>query len=93
MLFEYGHEKSQANLKKHGIDFKQAANLWDDEYRYVIQANSSSEPRFIMIAQYRDKHWSAIFTYRRKDIRIISVRRSRKQEVTHYEQAKKDIEN
>nr|WP_234837907.1 BrnT family toxin [Sinorhizobium medicae] len=31
------------------------------------------------------KHWTAVFTYRGTAIRIISVRRARKQEIEHYE--------
>ncbi len=31
------------------------------------------------------KHWSAIFTYRGEAVRIISVRRARKEEVDAYE--------
>ena len=33
----------------------------------------------------RAKHWSAVITYRSDDIRIISVRRSRDEEVVLYE--------
>jgi uncharacterized DUF497 family protein len=32
-----------------------------------------------------DKHWSAVITYRQTKIRIISVRRSRPEEVKIYE--------
>ena len=31
------------------------------------------------------RHWSAVITYRSDDIRIISVRRSRREEVVLYE--------
>lgn len=41
--------------------------------------------RFIVIGLIEDKHWSAIVTYRNESIRLISVRRSRKQEVLLYE--------
>ncbi|MCX9450529.1 BrnT family toxin, partial [Vibrio cholerae] len=34
-----------------------------------------------------DKHWSGVITYRGTNIRIISVRRSRKAEVSLYESA------
>ena len=36
------------------------------------------------IAKLNDKHWSAIFTLRGKNIRLISVRRSRKKEIELY---------
>ncbi|HRT30595.1 MAG TPA: BrnT family toxin, partial [Kiritimatiellia bacterium] len=37
------------------------------------------------IGKIGQKHWSAIFTYRGEVIRIISVRRARKEEVDVYE--------
>ncbi|WP_363323565.1 hypothetical protein [uncultured Psychrosphaera sp.] len=38
-----------------------------------------------MIAFHNGKHWSAVITYRDINIRIISVRRSRTNEVEFYE--------
>ena len=36
MKFEYDENKSQINKQKHGIDFLEAQNLWQDEYALVI---------------------------------------------------------
>ncbi|MCY7277486.1 MAG: BrnT family toxin [Phormidesmis sp. CAN_BIN44] len=85
MKFEYDPLKSQGNLSKHGIDFEVAQLLWQDVYRVELQANSTIEPRSIIIGKIEDKHWSAIVTYRGEAIRIISVRRSRENEVSLYE--------
>jgi uncharacterized DUF497 family protein len=38
-----------------------------------------------VIGQIEGKHWSAVVTYREQRVRIISVRRSRKEEVALYE--------
>jgi len=84
-MFEYDPEKSQRNQLKHGLDFEQAQRLWDDPRRIEIQAISTTEPRFIVIGQIAGKHWSAIITYRSNVIRLISVRRSRSEEVELYE--------
>ena len=83
--FEYDDEKSQANLKKHGINFLDAQVLWQDPDLLEIQAKSEDEPRFLVIGLIGKKHWSAIVTYRNGTIRLISVRRSRKSEVELYE--------
>ncbi len=83
--FEYDLNKSQINLDKHGIDFEEAKLLWNDSDLVEIPANTSDEPRFIIIAFHDGKHWSAVITYRNIKIRIISVRRSRKNEVKFYE--------
>ncbi len=46
---------------------------------------ATTEIRFLVIGTINQKHWSAIITYRGKNIRIISVRRSRIEEVNFYE--------
>ena len=83
--FEYDENKSRANLDKHGIDFTAAQALWDDPYLIEIQAKTVDEPRFLVIGRINQKHWSAVVTPRNKNIRIISVRRSRAEEVAIYE--------
>jgi len=32
MLFQWDEDKSRANLLKHGIDFRTAAKVFDDEF-------------------------------------------------------------
>ena len=50
-----------------------------------IPAKTSDEPRYLIIGLLNGKHWSAVVTYRNTNIRIISVRRSRTEEVALYE--------
>lgn len=83
--FEFDAAKSLTNLHKHGIDFLAAQQLWQDPYLLEIRAKSEDEQRYLLIGKIADKHWSAIATYRDDRIRLISVRRSRKQEVELYE--------
>lgn len=83
--FEFDERKSQSNLKKHGFDFVQAQLLWLDPDLLEIPAKTVDEPRNLMIGRIDDKHWSAVITYRSESIRIISVRRSRVEEVNLYE--------
>ena len=85
MEFEFDRRKSQANKKKHGIDFVEAQALWDDPDRIEIPAVTIDEPRFIVIGKISDTHWSTIITYRGEKTRIISVRRSRREEIEIYE--------
>ncbi len=85
MDFEYDEHKSQANKIKHGIEFPQAQLLWNDVNRLVIPAKKMDEPRFLIIGSIDEKLWSAIYTIRLGKIRIISVRRSRKEERVLYE--------
>jgi len=85
MEFEFDTGKSDINRRKHGIDFQEAQALWDDPDMIEIPAKVTGEPRFLVIGMVARKHWSGIITYRRGVIRIISVRRSRKEEVDIYE--------
>ena len=85
MEFEFDPQKSERNLAKHGIDFSDAQQLWNDSNYIEIPARTEDEPRSIVIGLIDDKHWSAVITYRGDAIRIISVRRSRVEEVAWYE--------
>ena len=87
-MFEYDENKSQSNLIKHGIDFVEARKLWDDPNRLEIPARTQDEPRTLILGKINDKHWSAITTDRPPNIRIISVRRSRTEEVDRYESSR-----
>jgi len=85
MDFEFDSKKSNDNKKKHGIDFDEAQGLWDDPDLIEIPVKTNDEPRFLIIGKTSGKHWSGVITYRAEKIRIISVRRSRKEEVDIYE--------
>ncbi|WP_029146810.1 BrnT family toxin [Methylophilus sp. 5] len=85
ITFEFDETKSQANLQKHGINLIDAQALWDDSRLLEIPAKTEDEPRYLMIGLINGKHWSAVITYRGSNVRLISVRRSRTEEVALYE--------
>ena len=85
MEFEFDEIKSKANKDKHGIDFIEVQELWNDPDRIEIPTKYLDEPRYVLIAMINNKHWSVIFTYRNNKIRLISARRSRKNEKEIYE--------
>lgn len=85
MGFEFDDRKSLRNKQKHGIDFNQARALWDDPDLIEIPARTDDEPRYLVIGKITGRHWSGIITYRGDRIRIISVRRSRPEEIALYE--------
>jgi uncharacterized DUF497 family protein len=85
MTFEFDPKKSTDNKVKHGIAFDETQALWDDPALLEIPARTIDEPRSLVIGKMEGKHWSSVITYRRDVIRIISVRRSRQEEVTLYE--------
>ena len=85
LAFEFDPHKSRRNAVKHGIDFLETQALWDDEDLLEIPARTEDEPRFLVIGVIDGTYWSAIITYRDGAIRIISVRKSRQEEVALYE--------
>ena len=62
--FVFDDNKSSSNLKKHGIDFLAAQELWLDPDLVEMQANSEDESRFLVIGRIDRKLWSAVITYR-----------------------------
>ncbi|HIJ91402.1 MAG: BrnT family toxin [Desulfobulbaceae bacterium] len=85
MEFEFNEKKSRVNQEKHGLDFSEAQALWDDPDLLEIPARTTDEPRFLIIGRIEGRHWSGVITYRNERVRIISVRRSRAEEVALYE--------
>jgi len=85
MRFEFDPNKSLSNFSKHGIDFDVAQNLWNDPDLLEIPARTTDALRYLVIGKFDSKHWSAIITYRDDVIRLISVRRSRPEEIELYE--------
>ena len=85
MEFEFDIAKSRTNKIKHGIDFIEAQLLWEDSERVEIPAKTEDELRLMVIGLIGNKHWSAVITYRNDKTRIISARRSQREEIQIYE--------
>jgi uncharacterized DUF497 family protein len=85
VAFVFDEAKSRANRDKHGIDFVEAQGLWLDPARVSFAARTENEPQSMVLGTIEGKHWSAIVTYRGDTVRLISVRRSRVEEVQSYE--------
>ncbi len=85
MKFEYDPDKSRSNKAKHGIDFDEIQRLWNDSAFLEIPAKNLDEPRYLVIGKIEKKHWSVVVTYRNENVRLISARRAREEEVKIYE--------
>jgi uncharacterized DUF497 family protein len=86
MEFEFDEEKSRSNKAKHGIDFVEAQALWGDSMLVEVPARTEDELRFLVVGTIDGgQFWSAVITYRGEKVRVISVRRSRPEEVAIYE--------
>jgi uncharacterized DUF497 family protein len=78
-MFEFDSKKSASNEKKHGINFIDAQLLWAVPH-VSLELKFTEKSRFLLISKIPSGCWAAIFTKRGKKIRIISVRRARKNE-------------
>lgn len=85
MVFEFDPKRSEENFKKHEINFDDTQELWNDPNCMVIPARTIDEKRYLLIGELDAQIWSAIFTIRNKKIRIISVKRSGKNEEEIYQ--------
>lgn len=84
--FEYDPAKSKANRAKHGVDFDQAQALWAG-VTVEFPARTADEPRAVVVGLMEGRHWTAVITRRAGHLRLISVRRSRKNEIEAYEKS------
>lgn len=83
--FEFDATKSESNRTKHGIDFVEAQVLWIDPMLLEVPAKTDDEPRYLVIGLIDGRHCSAVITCRGPNVRLISVRRARAEEVALYE--------
>jgi hypothetical protein len=84
-MFSWDETKRSANLRKHGIDFRDAPKIFcgftltaeDDREAY-------GERRFLTLGLFEDQFVSVAHTERGEDIRIISIRKATKHEARFY---------
>ncbi len=86
LLFEWDIEKNALNIIKHEIPFEKAVDLWSDSFSKELLLSYAQEERWMRIGKLDQKVSVAIFAWRGKNVRLISVRRARKKEENFYEQ-------
>ena len=75
-MFEWDEKKRDQTLKKHGIDFFDAAEIFLGEH-LCVSARSEIEQRQIAVAYLNGIPIAVVFTIRDDAIRIITARRAR----------------
>ena len=91
--FEWDEEKNRANIRKHGVDFSDAWQLFEHPlYVWPDERCIYGEDRFIGLGMLNNMMIVfAAFVERETDtIRVISMRKAKKHEEKKYEQALKD---
>lgn len=89
MKFEWDPQKADSNQKKHGVSFQEAASVFGDvlSITYPDPDHSVKENRFITVGMSRlGRVLIVAHTDRRGNIRIISARKTTRQERRYYEE-------
>ena len=87
MGFQYDPNKAASNLRKHGVAFNEAESIFSDPLALHREDDSAmGEARFIAIGMsFAFKVLVVVYTFRDRDIRLISARQATKSEVKAYE--------
>ena len=90
MIFLWDSGKAAANLKKHGVDFREAATVFDDPLstKYPDVDHSTVERRFVMVGASAPRR-VLVVAYTEQDgaVRIISARPATRRERRFYEES------
>jgi uncharacterized protein len=89
MKFEWDPQKADSNLKKHGVSFQEAASVFGDGFSitYYDPEHSMKEHRFITVGMSQSgKVLMVAHTDRVDKVRIISARKTTRQERRYYEE-------
>jgi uncharacterized protein len=85
MIFEWDENKQRSNVAKHGIDFADAKEVFDDPAAYtILSPREGRERRYVTVGLMRETLVAVIFTRRAGAIRIISARVARRNERKAY---------
>ena len=87
MSFQWNAAKANANLRKHGVDFADAATALEDESALTVgDASSAEEERWITLGMDAlGRLPVVVYTWRGGQIRLISARQATPREWRQYE--------
>jgi uncharacterized protein len=87
MAYQWDRNKAATNFNKHGIDFADAVSVFSDDLAVTVNDERFDEERFITIGiDAFGQVLVVVYTFRGKDIRIISARKATRPERTQYEE-------
>jgi uncharacterized protein len=91
MAFDWDVRKAEANFRKHGVRFSEAEPVFDDDDAITITDDESDpdEQRFVSIGTgIKERVLVVVYSYRGKNIRIISARLAGAHERSQYEESR-----
>jgi uncharacterized protein len=90
LRFEWDNRKAESNLRAHGVSFREATTVFGDSLSITISDpdHSTAEMRFVDIGlSHRGRLLVVSYTERGNRIRLISARRTTRNERRQYEEA------
>jgi len=88
--FEWDEEKLRKNIRKHGIDFEDAIDVFDGRGQFTYLSDYDAEPRFVTTSVVGGKYMTVVWTARNDRIRLISARNARDSEKQNYHSEKRE---
>jgi uncharacterized protein len=82
--YEWDNEKRDANLAKHGIDFRDAVDLFDGRPLFTYRSSRHGEERYVSVGRISERFVAAVWVPRDEKLRIISMRSARDAEERAY---------
>jgi uncharacterized DUF497 family protein len=84
--FEWDEAKRFGDLRKHGVDFIHVLDFdWETAVRFEDNRRPYGELRWLALGKIGERLHTLVYTIRRGRTRVISLRRSKRQEVAVYE--------
>jgi hypothetical protein len=82
---EWDPRKAAANLKKHGVDFADAATVLHDEQAITVREDEEGEERYVTVGMDAlGNVLVVVYTWRNNKPRLISARKAMPQERKQY---------
>jgi uncharacterized DUF497 family protein len=87
-VYVWDEAKRKSNLKKHGLDFKDAYLIYENPDKRTYDASREGEYRLmdVALAVIRGRLLTLVYTERGDDVRVISFRNASREERKQYEQ-------
>jgi uncharacterized DUF497 family protein len=87
MQYEWDEVKREANLRKHGLDFRDAYLVYENLGKVTFSSQRGLEFRWKDIAtvEIAGNVLSLVYVMRRESVRVISFRRASRRERREYE--------
>ena len=85
-MVEWDPDKAAANLRKHGVDFADAATVLADEFAVTVPDDALDEARFVTVGMDASgRVLVVVYTWRDERVRLISARKATRSERRQYE--------